>query len=358
MDKKLRIGVLMAGKSSEKEVSLATGRYIYQLVDYTKFEAVAIFMDENGFLWKIPDKLVIQNTTKDISERLLKDAHQIRYEELKDNVDVIFNALLGKFGEDGCIQGVLEIIDLPYTGSGILASSLAMDKKTMRVLLQSKGYLVPKAVVVKKENEHKTIELKQLIKTELGYPCVIKPIREGSSVGVMVSHKEDELEKALSQAFYFDNEVLIEEFIKGKEFMCVVYGNENLEAMLPTEVVFQGEIHTYENKYMPGGSQYFTPIRVSEEIIAKIRRQALNIYKLVNLKGYGRVDGYVFGDRIFIGEVHTGTIMVPSSYVFHEVSQTKIQLKGQEKTAMSPKIWVTKIIEMAIDAHQNKKAML
>ncbi len=355
MADKQKIGVLFGGKSSEKEISLATGRYIYQLVEQNLFEPQAVFMSQSGEIWQIPDKLVIQNTTSDVERRLVNEGQKLRWEDLKEKTDVIFNALLGKYGEDGCIQGVLELLNIPYTGSGILACALAMDKKVMRELLQYKGYKVPKGIVI---NVQKFKSLKSLnVSKEIGFPCVVKPTREGSSVGVIVSHQEEELGRAIEKAFYFDNEVLVEEFVKGQEFMCVVWGNENPQAMLPTEVQFQGEIHTYESKYMPGGAQYFTPIRAEEKIVKEIQRQAVEIYKLLDMKGYGRVDGFVKEGQIYVGEAHTGTIMVPSSYVFHEVSRTKVNLKGGQ-TPLTPKMWVTKIIEMAQKAHKNKKGLL
>lgn len=350
---KLCIGVLFGGKSSEKEISLATGRYIYQLVDQSLFVPLPIFMDGKGGIWEIPDKLVIQNTTSDVERRLAKEAKKLQWEDLPKKVEVIFNALLGKYGEDGCVQGILELLNLPYTGSGILASALAMDKKVMRELLLYKGYKVPKGMVITKSEDKKQITEK------IGFPCVVKPTREGSSVGVVVSHSEKELEQAIEKSLFFDREVLIEEYIKGKEFMCVVWGNEQPQAMLPTEVVFTGEIHTYESKYMPGKAQYFTPIRVEKKIISEIQRQAVEIYKLLGILGYGRIDGFVKGEEIYIGEAHTGTIMVPSSYVFHEVSRTKVELKGKSSVVpMTPRLWVTKIIEMAQEAHQKKKGLL
>lgn len=351
--KKLRIAVLFGGKSSEKEISLATGRYIYQLVDQSLFDAIALFMDNKGDLWQIPDKLVIQNTTADVQRRVETEGKKLHWEDLAKQTDVIFNALLGKYGEDGCIQGILELVDVAYTGSGILASALAMDKKVMRELLQYKGYKMPRGMIV---NRAQLTNLK--FKNEIGFPCVVKPTREGSSVGVFVSHSEKELVDAINKALFFDNDVLVEEYIKGKEFMCVVWGNEDPRAMLPTEVEFKGEIHTYESKYMPGGAQYYTPIRVNEKIVQEIQKQAVEIYKLIGVQGYGRVDGFVRGEEIFIGEAHTGTIMVPSSYVFHEVSRTKVDLKGVGKTPLSPRMWVTKIIEMAVEAHKNKKGLL
>lgn len=351
---------MFGGKSSEKEISLATGRYIYQLVDQSLFEPLPIYMDKSGGIWQLPDKLVIQNTTADVERRLASDAKKLEWENLKEKTDVIFNALLGKYGEDGCIQGVLELLNIPYSGSGILACALAMDKKVMRELLQFHDYKVPKGLVIteKEWKTQKTVNSKQ-ITDNIGYPCVVKPTREGSSVGVVVSHVEKELNKALEQAFYFDSEVLIEEYIEGKEFMCVVWGNQNPQAMLPTEVQFKGEIHTYESKYMPGGAQYYTPARVSSNVLEKIQNQAREISNLLGIKGYGRVDGFAKGEEVYIGEAHTGTIMVPSSYVFHEVSRTKVELKGKGGLVpMTPRLWVTKIIEMAKDAHKNKKGLL
>lgn len=356
----MKIAVLFGGISAEKEISLATGRYIYQLLDQSRFIGTPVFLDQNGRIWHIPDKLVIQNTTRDIDLRLNKDAVQLKYEDLSQKFDVVFNALLGKFGEDGCIQGVLELIGVPYTGSGILSSALAMDKKVMRSILTAYGFLVPKATLIFK-NDWLIDQAKIIsqITEEIGYPNVVKPTREGSSVGVYVAHKTDEIAKVIEQAFNFDNEVLVEEFINGREFMCVVFGNRNPRAMLPTEVEFEGEIHTYESKYMPGKSQYFTPIRVDDDVINQIQKQAVEIYEKIGLKGYGRVDGFVKNDKVYIGEVHTGTIMVPSSYVFHEVSRTKTELKGKSSSIpMTPRLWVTKIIEMAEEAHNNKKGLL
>ena len=132
---KLKVGVIFGGMSAENEVSLATGRYVYSLLDPQKFQGIPFYLDKNGVLWQVPDKLVIQNTIADVESRLEKEAQKIHFEDLKGKVDLVFNALLGKYGEDGCIQGVLELSRIPYTGSGILASALGMDKKTHKKML-------------------------------------------------------------------------------------------------------------------------------------------------------------------------------------------------------------------------------
>ncbi len=353
----LKVGVIFGGMSSEKEISLATGRYVYSLLNPQLFEGVAIYMDGDGNLWVIPDKLVIQNSTADVEEKLDKEGKRVVFRQLPNLVDLLFITLLGKYGEDGSIQGVLELLDLPYTGSGVLASAIGMNKKVHKSLLRGAGFTVPKDILVASERLA-IAELSSEIKSSFNYPCVVKPVAEGSSVGVAFVREENELEEALEAAFQYDPEALVEEYIEGTEFMCVVLGNDNPEAMEPTEVDFAGPIHTYDSKYMPGRARYHTPPRLEENVIKEIQETAIAVYKLIGAKGYGRVDGYVFKDEIIIGEPHTGTIMVPSSYVFQQAARHKASLKGQDKKALSPRDLVTKIIELAQEAHEEKKGPL
>lgn len=418
-DQRKRIGVILGGLSAECEVSLATGRYIYSLLDTQKFIGTPLYLDKKGNLWQVPDKLVIQNTTANIEQRLEKDAHRVNFEELPIKVDCVFNALLGKYGEDGCFQGILELLKVPYTGSGILASALGMDKKVHKKMLANAGFKVAKDLlisghyVIARERSDRgdlyeitssapATTFKDQIKKEIGFPCVIKPIREGSSMGVSVVKEEKGLDTAFEYAFKYDREVLVEEYLKGLEFTCVVWGNADPKAMQPTEVVFEGDFFTYEGKYMPGKTQTITPARLSEEIIAEIQRQAVEIYKLIGCLGYGRVDGFVISKvnglgspsdqpptpgvgadnhglvrsltscfensrldevSIYIAEPHTGTIMVPSSFVFQQASKFRIELKDtfrgkKVSSTLTPRMLVTKIIELAQEAYANKKGLL
>jgi len=373
-EKKIRVGVIFGGLSAEKEISLATGRYVYSLVDRQQYDPVPLYMAYSGKIYRLPDKLVIQNKTEDIESRL-DDADEIEYEKLTDMVDVIFIALLGKYGEDGVIQGLLELLKVPYTGSGILASAVAMHKRLTKQLLASSGILVPKDVIAERamwEDPKIKAELVNRIKDELGFPVVVKPTREGSSVGVSFADNEKSLDKAVAEAFKWDNEILVEEFIKGIEFMCVVLGNANPVAMNPTEVEFEGEIHTYESKYMPGKSKYHTPPRISEEMVAKVKEIVVSVYKTVGIKGYGRVDGFIVEDKIYVCEPHTGTIMVPSSYVFQQASRSEMKIGGEKglggksaglksgkvKCGISPRGLITSILEFALEEHSQKKGTL
>ncbi len=393
---KLRVGVVFGGMSSECEISLATGRYVYSLLDPAKFFGVPFYLDKLGNLWQIPDKLVIQNTTADVDLRLEKEARQLRFEDLTQKVDLVFNALLGKYGEDGCIQGVFEIVGVPYTGSGILASALGMDKKIHKKILKSQGFKVAEDIIIQNsrfKNENDYSKIKNEIRGKFGFPCVVKPTREGSSMGVSVVKSEEGLEVAFEYAFKYDNEVLIEEYLHGLEFTCVVWGNDDPQAMLPTEIVFEGDFFTYEGKYMPGKTQTITPARVKLEVLKEIQRISVEVYELIGCVGYGRVDGFVVSKmsnqhptpgvgigngallkpncanlrleevEVYITEPHTGTIMVPSSFVFQQASKFRIELDDKftgikVSVPLTPRMLVTKIIDMACEAHQKKKGLL
>lgn len=361
--KKLKVGVVFGGKSFEKEVSLATGRYIYQLLDPTLFSGIPIFVDRKGGLWEIPDKLVILNKISDIKARL-SEAKRIKIENLKKKVDFVFIALLGKYGEDGCIQGVLELLGIPYSGSGVLASALGMDKKVHKQVFQACGFNVPRGIVVSQKEMGKEGTLLAKVKKEIGYPVVVKPTREGSSMGVGVVKKEKDLMAALKQALKFDKEALVEEYIKGLEFTCVVMGNQDPVALLPTEICLEHDFFTYEDKYMPGRTRVITPARLSPEMIKKVQQVSKEVYKLIGCQGYGRVDGWVVKKDVIIGEPHTGTIMVPSSFVFQQAAQHQVEVetewRGAKKTKipMSPKLLVTKIIQMGREVHAKKKGPL
>lgn len=365
---KLKVGVIFGGLSSEKEVSLATGRYVYSLVDNNRFVGIPLYLAQNSKIYKLPDKLVIQNKTEDIEKRL-NEAEEVRYEDLKQLVDVIFISLLGKYGEDGVIQGLLELLKIPYTGSGILTSSISMQKTVTKKILKSIGINVPNDIILNID-EYKDIEnIHSQITASLNYPVIVKPSREGSSVGVSFVKDKESLKISLDEAFKWDNEIIIEEYIKGIEYMCVVLGNENPVSMIPTEVTFESEIFTYEGKYMPGKACYHTPPRnVSSDVIENLRQIALDAYKYLGIKGYGRVDGFIVGDKIYVNELHTGTIMIPSSYVFQQASRAdfsiskfgkgKANIKGKNQTGLSPRTLVTTIIDLAIDSHYNKKGTL
>jgi D-alanine-D-alanine ligase len=345
-----RVGVILGGMSSEREASLASGRQVCVHLNPQKYSAVPLFMDLDGRLWDIPHKLLVQNTTKDIIGRLAGEATRVRYEELPSLIDFAFIALHGKFGDDGCVQGMLELLGIPYTGSGVLASAVCMDKHVAHRLLEEAGLEVARELLVEDLDwEEDPDGVRQRILDTVGLPCVVKPDREGSSIGVSVVSEEGVLDIALREAFSWDNLVLVEERLQGLEFSCIVLGNDDLQALVPTETATTNEYLTYEDKYMPGQSQKITPPRVDKEMISRIQDEVMRAYRALGMANYGRIDGFlVDGGRILITDPNTSSGMNPSSFLFHQAADI----------GLNPTMLFERMIELALEAHEGKRGPL
>ncbi|MEK7212635.1 MAG: ATP-grasp domain-containing protein [Patescibacteria group bacterium] len=356
MDKqKFRIGVIFGGLSEEKEVALASGRHVYQTLDRTLFTPLPIFLDSQARFWKLPESLVIRNTCREVEENLeTKGAMRIAYEALAEHIDLAFLTTHGKYGDDGCLQGLLELLKIPYTGSGVLSAALGIDKPMQRKLLaQSEADInLPEHLTFRKEEwQAKKAECIKTLEEKFGYPIVVKPTREGSTLGVMVIKKADDFDSAMNEVLCFDNVALFEPYIKGREFSCVVVGNKEPQAFLPTETIHQGDIFTYDHKYLPGASQKITPMEIDEKTIKEIQRQAVACYQALECKTLARIDGFITEDgQVLITDPNSAasTGMGPSSWTFHQASLAGI----------SPRDFLTKLIELALQAHKQKKGSL
>ncbi len=346
----MRVGVILGGISAEREASLASGRQVCVHLNPQKYSAVPLFMDLDGRLWHIPHKLLIQNTTADILGRLEGESTRVGYEELPSLIDFAFIALHGKYGDDGCVQGVLELLSIPYTGSGVQASAVCMDKYMAHRLLRQAGVEVARELLVEDLDWDEDPEgVRHQIMETVGLPCVIKPDREGSSIGVSVVSEESEIDEALREAFSWDNLALVEERLEGMEFSCIVLGNDDLQAMVPTETATTNEYLTYEDKYMPGQSQKITPARVSKEVLEKIQREVVKAYRALGMANYGRIDGFlVDGSRVLITDPNTSSGMNPSSFLFHQAADI----------GLNPMMLFDRMIELAVEAHAAKKGPL
>ncbi len=349
---KLRVGIIFGGMSSEREVSLNSGRNIYDNMDRESFEPVPIFMEPNGRLWILPWQLVSQNTTTDISERLESEAQRLAYENLKGRIDFAFIALHGKFGDDGCIQGLLELLGIPYTGPGILASAIGMDKDIQQKILRAEGLGVPRSAVVEERQWRDNAETvrKRLIE-EFGLPLVTKPVREGSSIGVTVVRKPDELDGGMKAALEWDRSVLVEEFLDGTEFSCIVLEDEGEPRPLSlTEIHPQSEFFTYDDKYMPGRCRKFTPPKtIPRDVMERIKIDVVRAYKALGFRCYGRIDGFVLkGGQVLITDPNSSSGMAPSSFFFEQAAEQ----------GMLPGMIVSKLIETAMRIHGEKKGPL
>jgi D-alanine-D-alanine ligase len=347
--KKLRVGVIMGGISSEREISLESGRNIYFNLNPQKYESIAIFLDGEGRLWEIPLQLLVQNTTVDITTRLEDEAHRIAYEELKSVADFIYIGLHGKYGEDGCLQGLLELLDVPYTGSGVMASAIGMDKHLQRKLLAAEGIKVPKYLAVtEKEWKEKAQEILERVEDTLGYPCVVKPTREGCSTGLAVVREQGQMGLAMENAFQWDTTALVEELLVGMEITCGVIGNREPIALPPTETLRHGDFLTVEEKFLPGEGENITPARLPEEMIRKVQEVMVEAYKTLGLKVYARLDGFLIDGEVIVTEPNTLPGMTPSTCIFHQAAEA----------GMSPMEFVDKVIELSLDAHTHKKGPL
>lgn len=346
----LRVGVILGGRSSEREVSLASGRQVYYNLDRSRYDPVAIFMAQNGRLWRIPEKLIIQNTCTDIEARLATEAEPLPLGQLPEQIDVAFIALHGKYGDDGCIQGCLELLDIPYTGSGVLPCAVSLDKPTAHALLAEAGFDVPREVVVREVDWQKDrAGCLERIVSAVGLPAVVLPAREGSSIGVSVVWQAAELPAALDAAFVWDNRALVEERLSGTEFSVILLGNDEVQSFLPTETRTENAYMTYDDKYMPGRSQKITPAPVGADNVARIQAEARRVYRALGFQGYARLDGFLLPDgRILFTDPNSTSGMAPSSFMFHQAAEA----------GLTPAALVDRIVQLALEAHAAKRGPL
>jgi D-alanine-D-alanine ligase len=252
--KNKKIGVLMGGLSSERQVSLATGNAILKALQEKGYDAVGI------------------DVTREIGETVRRSG-----------IEIAFNGLHGKFGEDGAIQGLLEIIGIPYTGSGILASAVGMNKILSKLIFKAHGLLVGPYMVLDAEKREELNAVPSII----AYPLVVKPSSEGSSVGVSLVYTDEELAPAAELAFKYDREILIEKYITGREVQVGVLGNRALGAI---EIVPKNVFYDYEAKYKEGMSEHFFPARIEESVYRSLLEAGLSAHRALGCRGYSRVD--------------------------------------------------------------------
>jgi D-alanine-D-alanine ligase len=279
-----RVAVLRGGTSAEREVSLNTGAQ------------VAAALRARGFL------------VREIDSADLGFIEELR----TGDFDVVFICLHGRFGEDGTVQGLLELLGLPYVGSGVLASALAMDKVMSKHVFVAEGLLTPASVVLRTDAKP---DLTAIV-DDLGTKLVVKPVSEGSSVGMSIVHDPSELPAAIALAFEHDDTVLVERFVAGVEVTVGVVGNDD-PLVLPTlEIVPEHEFYDYESKYVPGMSRHIIPARVPESAAVECQRVALAAHRALGCRGISRADTIVTDQgEVFLLEVNTIPGMTATSLV-------------------------------------------
>lgn len=269
----------MGGKTSEHEISLISGREVVKNLPKDKYEVRSLVIPRKGKKW----------FPKNFPE-----------------TDVAFIAMHGPYGEDGTIQGMLEMMGVPYTGSGVLASALGMDKLVFRQLMQNASIRMPKSVVVEEAADGKVKSLGRP-------PYFVKPSNQGSSVGAAIVRNKQELKMALRRARKFGKKVLIEEYVQGLEVTCAILGNNNPRALPLVEIIPDNDFFDYEAKYS-GKSQEIAPARISGTLTEKVQQIALRVYKIIGCRGFARVDFILKNKQVpVVLEINTIPGLTPMS---------------------------------------------
>src|SRR5579862_4185460 len=406
--KKLRVGILFGGRSGEHEVSLLSAASVVDAVDKTKYEVVPIGITKQG-RWVVAghaeqllrsgnggtheprhlragdpettpgaallakgEAIIVppvpseDHATGSLvpfeTEAAMATAHggssttSLQVRRPADHavaVDVIFPVLHGTFGEDGTIQGLLELADIPYVGAGVLGSAAGMDKDIMKSLFRAAGLPIVKHVtILRSEWEADSRKMRKLIESKLRYPVFVKPANLGSSVGISKAHDRKELGPAIEEAAKFDRKIVIEQGVGGKknkarEIECSVLGNDKPEASVPGEIVPSAEFYDYSAKYLDEGSQLIIPAKLSKAETKRVQELAIKAFKAVDCSGLARVDFLMDPKtrKIYLNEINT--------------------MPGFTAISMYPKLWgasglqysdlIDRLIQLAIERHEDKK---
>jgi len=334
---RLRIAVLMGGRSSEHDISLASaGSVIEALRD--RYDTVSVEIDREG-RWALPAAVppaleALEHGSKPV-ETLPIPAEASVPATLAD-VDVVFPVLHGPFGEDGTVQGLLELADVPYVGPGVLASALCMDKDVFKAVLRDRGVPVTPSITLRHGDpaDH-----------PFSYPVFVKPARLGSSVGISKVHDEKELGPALELAFRHDEKVLIEEFIDAVEVECSVLGNREPIASLPGQIIAHAEWYDFSAKYDEGGMELVVPPPISAEAIEEVRRLAVAAFVAGECEGMARVDFFVRGEEVLVNELNT----IPG------FTSTSVYAKLFAESGISYPELLDRLIALALERHERQR---
>jgi D-alanine-D-alanine ligase len=370
--KKIRLGILFGGRSGEHEVSLTSAAAVMKALDPAKYELVPVGITREG-RWRVGTRAfgvlteaagdnaaqptaplqtvleagrAITPSADPTGPKLLALAKSSAM-NVRPEVDVIFPVLHGTFGEDGTIQGLLELADVPYVGAGVLASSAGMDKDVMKRLFRDAELpVVPWELVLRRDWESNPAGVRRRIERRLRYPIFVKPANLGSSVGITKVHEPAELQAGMDLAAQYDRKILVEKAVDAREIECAVLGNDNPEASVPGEIIPVNEFYDYEAKYIKEGSELLIPARLSRRQTIRVQELAVRAFKAIDCAGMGRVDFLLDrkSGKIFVLEINT--------------------IPGFTPISMYPKLWeasglpypklLDRLVELALERHRDK----
>lgn len=350
---KTRVGVIFGGRSGEHEISIRSAKTVIEQIDHEKYDVVPIAITKEG-AWLDAEK----------SRQFYENGGEIEKKEHREllfpvshllspvSLDVIFPVLHGTYGEDGTIQGLFEMADLPYVGCGVLASSTGMDKAFMKTLFRDAGLPICNYVwFLRDEWEWNRETTLVQVEQKLGFPCFVKPANLGSSVGVSKAVDRESLASAIALAAEYDRKIIVEEGIEMREIECAVMGNDTPEASLPGEYIIRDAAKAfldYTEKYSgTGNNEFVVPAPVSDELSNKVRKMAVTAFKAIDGSGLARVDFFLRSDNgaLLVNEINT--------------------LPGLTDASGFPKMWagtgkpfqqvIDELIDLAIERHADKK---
>lgn len=318
---KLRVTVLMGGRSPEYDVSLVSGREVAFNLDKSKYQVTPVVISPDGLDWQIKSLTWLKKFNPKIkrhwAKTFFKTKKTLSLPRFRSPPDIFFIAMHGPFGEDGTVQGILEFIGAKYTGSGVFASALGMDKIAFRRYLAGAGISLPKWVSASEKNL-----LKKII--QFGPPWVVKPSNQGSSVGVSIVKNKLRLKPAIKKAAQFGGEVIVEEYLLGTEVSCGVLGNRNPWPLPVIEICPKKDFFDYEAKYTPGMCEEIVPARIDQELTEKVQKTAVEVFKLVGARGFSRVDMILKDGQPYVLEINTIPGLTPNSLLPKEAKAAGI----------------------------------
>ena len=350
---KIKLAVIFGGQSTEHDVSIVSGTSVIKNLNKEKYDILPIYISENGdwFLYKKEVKDIEVLTVGEKIKELEKIENPIN---VLKNIDIVFPVLHGLYGEDGTVQGLLELLNKKYVGCRVLASSICMDKVYAKIIFDKANISQAKYIYIRPYNDQfvyvdncfnekicSVDKICEIVKEKLDFPVFVKPSNSGSSVGINKSHNKEELKEHIKYAAKFDNKILIEQNINGREVECAVLGNEDVKASCVGEILPAEEFYTFDAKYKNAQSRVVMPANLSTDLSEKIRETAIKAFKAADGKGLSRVDFFVENEtnRIIINEINT--------------------LPGFTQISMYPKLWETmglkytelldKLIELAME---------
>jgi D-alanine-D-alanine ligase len=387
--KKLRVGILFGGRSGEHEVSLLSAASVFKAIDKTKYELVPIGITKEGrWVTSADAERLLQGNFEDHKHLRAGDPdatlgaavlargqsvvvppepHQRnsitpfqtdasltrRAADRAIDIDIIFPVLHGTFGEDGTIQGLLELADMPYVGAGVLGSAAGMDKDIMKSLFRAAGLPIVKHVtILRSEWETNPKKIHRLVESKLEYPLFVKPANLGSSVGISKAHDRKELGPAIDEAAKFDRKIVIEQGVggrkqKAREIECSVLGNDQPQASVPGEIVPSKEFYDYNAKYLDEGSIPIIPAKLTKSETKTVQQLAIGAFRAVDCSGLARVDFLMEpkSRKIYLNEINT--------------------MPGFTSISMYPKLWaatgisypdlIERLIQLGLERYQEKK---